>query len=175
MIPSPFRRLSVSSRRGCDPAASAVTWYNRGMSRRIGALAVAIVLAALPSLNRICLTGCDVEKVATPGTDRSGVAMAAQAEREGTKNCPLHDSQSTPEPTGTPDAPSSPAPCQHQQEVASPDYAKSRSLALGADDAFGTLAAVTVVGPLSTAIHAPLATIRPSFPRRPANALVLRI
>jgi hypothetical protein len=136
---------------------------------------MAIVLAALPSLNRICLTGCDVEKSAVPHADRRGVERTEYSGQDGAKNCPLHDGQSTPVPTGTPDEPPNPSPCQHQQEVASPDYAKSRSLWFGADYAFGILATVTVVGRPSTAIHTPITTLRPSFPRRPANALILRI
>src|SRR6266404_312060 len=101
------------------------------MLRRAGTLVLAIVLAALPSLNRICLTGCDLEKSATARADRPTAEKTTQQTGGGDKNCPLHDSQaSAPGQAGTPDRPSTPPPCRHQPELANADYAKSRGLVL---------------------------------------------
>src|SRR4051794_7088832 len=98
------------------------------MLRRLGTLSLALVLTALPSLSRICLTGCDVERLAATRPDRPRGAMAAQTERGPERDCPLHDNQSLPAQPARPDPPSAPLPCQHQPELASTDYAKSRSL-----------------------------------------------
>jgi hypothetical protein len=144
------------------------------MLRRLGALAVAIVLAALPSLNRICLTGCDAEK-STSYADRPGVEASALPERGADSNCPLHASQPLPEPPATPNAPASPSPCRHQPELASVDYAKFFSLALGADQSFTLVTVAAAADPMSAAAGAPNPPRHPIYPRRPSHALVLRI
>jgi hypothetical protein len=146
------------------------------MLRRVGALAVAIVLAALPSLNRICLTGCDLEKSATARADRSTAADTTEKKSGGDKNCPLHDNQaSSQEPSSAPHQPSPPSPCQHQQELASADYAKSRSLALDTHSSLSTVTAATIAGPIVAVTGTPVANRPPILPRRSSNLFILRI
>jgi hypothetical protein len=145
------------------------------MLRRVSALAVAIILAALPSLNRICLTGCDLAK-STTAQASSTAGVTTQQKSGGDKNCPLHDSQaSSREQPAAPDQPSAPSPCQHQQELASTDYAKFRSVALDLHSSLSMVTVTTIAGPIATVTGTPIADRPPTFPPRPSNPFILRI
>jgi hypothetical protein len=145
------------------------------MLRRLGTWAVAIVVAVLPSLNRICLTECDAEQFQLAHADRPVAPMAAPGERAGDSNCPLHASPSSPEPPARPDAPHAPAPCQHQQDIASIDHAKCLTLVPGADYSFTIVSTMTAAGPVRAVSETPSAADHPLPLRPPSNGFVLRI
>jgi len=148
------------------------------MLRRLGTLAVAIVVAALPSLNRICLTGCDSAQFASARAERPDPGRAPHDElapEQNDENCPLHASESSPAAPTSPDAPASPSPCQHQQEWASADYVRCPNLVHDSDHSSIIVSPATASGPLRAAIDVPVTTRHPISPRRPPNALVLRI
>jgi hypothetical protein len=144
------------------------------MLRRLVTLTVAIVVAALPALNRICLTSCDAEMFPTAADSRA-IRNQAHAEGGNDRHCPLHDRQPSSETQGKPDVPPRPAPCQHQQEAASTDHAKLRSLVPGTDDSLSILTVASIAGSIQPAIEEPNADRQPVLLRRPSNALVLRI
>jgi hypothetical protein len=144
------------------------------MLRRWSALALAIVLAALPSLSRICLTGCDANRLSVARAEQSNVETAAHPEG-GDKNCPLHANQAPTDQADRPDAPAGPSPCQHQQELASANDAQSRNLVFDSANAFGILPATTLAEPVRTRVASPIADRPPISPPRPSNLFVLRI
>jgi hypothetical protein len=144
------------------------------MLGRLGTLALAIVVAVLPSLSRICLTGCDADAVALARSERSHVEQTIETDGGGDSECPLHAAQPSPD-TAPPTAPVNPAPCQHQQALASADAARSLNLALGSDDAYTAAPALTAAAATVAISATSVATRRPHHPRPVTNALILRI
>jgi hypothetical protein len=145
------------------------------MLRRLGTLAVAIVLAAMPSLNRICLTGCHAAQSAQIRAEQSRSETVAPAERIGDKNCPLHASRPSPEPPAKPDVPAGPSPCRHQQELASADSSRARGGVLDSSDSSGIFTAAAIAGPTQTVVNAPIAHPPQIAPHPSSHLSVLRI
>jgi hypothetical protein len=142
------------------------------MLGRLGTLALAIVLAVLPSLSRICLTGCDADTFAAASSERPTVDRVTDSEGGGDSECPLHAAPSSPE---RPAAPVTPAPCQHQQDIASADAAKSLGLALGSDASYTIATTLTTAAAIAAITSTPASHHRPRHPRPVTNPLILRI